>query len=176
MVEHRLGEVLAATVNHAGSRGRLRGDTVSPLEATLPPEITKKQSSRAQQLAAIPWRDIAHINQSSQNDAATTPEEDAPPGATTSRGIPAGPDGMMAARTPTGATGSVMDRHHDERTRLRADRLGLRLVGDGPAPSRGALLHRTRDLARRLRLLLRELDLAELVHHVTEVEAALHRQ
>jgi N6-adenosine-specific RNA methylase IME4 len=52
-VAHRLGEVLAVTVNHRGSRGV--GDTVSP---TLPKEITRKQSSRAQQLARVPWEEI----------------------------------------------------------------------------------------------------------------------
>jgi hypothetical protein len=52
-VEHRLGGVLAATVNHAGSRGV--GDIVS---RTLPEEITRKQSSRAQQLSRIPWQTI----------------------------------------------------------------------------------------------------------------------
>jgi N6-adenosine-specific RNA methylase IME4 len=58
-VEHRLGEVLAETVNHNGSRGV--GDTVSP---TLPDCLAdteanrKKISSRAQQLATLPWEEI----------------------------------------------------------------------------------------------------------------------
>jgi hypothetical protein len=52
-VEHRLGEVLAATVRHEGSRGV--GDTVSH---TLPKEITRKQSSRAQRLARVPWTEV----------------------------------------------------------------------------------------------------------------------
>jgi hypothetical protein len=50
-VVHRLGEVLAATVNHAGNRGP--GNAVLP--RTLPEKITKMQSSRAQQLASISW-------------------------------------------------------------------------------------------------------------------------
>jgi site-specific DNA-methyltransferase (adenine-specific) len=47
--ERRLGELLAETVNHAGSRGV--GDTVSP---TIPDGISKKQSSRYQQAATVP--------------------------------------------------------------------------------------------------------------------------
>src|SRR5262245_21778756 len=51
--EHRLGEVLAATVNHAGSRGV--GNAVL---STLPGEISPMQSCRAQQLARVPWGEI----------------------------------------------------------------------------------------------------------------------
>src|SRR5262249_22774741 len=68
--EHRLGEVLAATVNHAGSRGV--GDAVP---RPLPEEISRKQSSRAQQLARVPWAEIAgHI------EAATAANERGTPG------------------------------------------------------------------------------------------------
>jgi hypothetical protein len=55
LVEHRLGEVLAETVKHEGGRPEKNCDTVSQL---IPEEITRKQSSRAQQLAKIPWEDI----------------------------------------------------------------------------------------------------------------------
>jgi hypothetical protein len=57
-----LHEVLAATVNHKGSQGQLRGDTMSPQETTLPEEITKKQSSRAQALAELPWEEITEVH------------------------------------------------------------------------------------------------------------------
>lgn len=50
-VEHRLGEVLKQTVIDT----REGGDNTSH---PLPPEITRKQSSCAQQLAASPWSDI----------------------------------------------------------------------------------------------------------------------
>ncbi len=50
-MEHRLEELLAATVNHNGSRGQLKGNTVLPQEKTAPPGVSKMQSSRAQQLA-----------------------------------------------------------------------------------------------------------------------------
>jgi hypothetical protein len=59
-VEHRLGEVLAETVNHKGSRGQLKGDTMSPQGKTLPNGIDKKVSSRAQQLARVPWKMIVN--------------------------------------------------------------------------------------------------------------------
>ena len=52
-VRHRLGEVLAETVNHKGSMGV--GDTMSP---TIPDGISKMESSRTQQLAMIPWEEI----------------------------------------------------------------------------------------------------------------------
>src|SRR5262245_31999541 len=47
--ERRLGELLAGTVNHAGSRGV--GNTVLP---TLPEGISKMQSSRWQREASVP--------------------------------------------------------------------------------------------------------------------------
>jgi hypothetical protein len=62
-VEHRLGEVLHVTVNHGGVAGRAgpgRGktsSTVLPVSESIPDGITRMQSSRAQQLAAIPWRE-----------------------------------------------------------------------------------------------------------------------
>lgn len=66
--EHRLGQVLAATVQQGG-HNKKQTDTVS---VCLPEEITFKQSSRAQQLAALPWADIeAGIN------AATVADEKA---------------------------------------------------------------------------------------------------
>jgi SAM-dependent methyltransferase len=74
-VEHRLGEVLAETVNHNGSRGQLKGDTVSPQEKTAPEEITRKQSSRAQQVARVPWEEIEE-----RIDAATEGNERVSPG------------------------------------------------------------------------------------------------
>lgn len=53
-IESRLGEVLAATVLTRGQHGSgVNGSTKS-----LPKEITAKQSSRAQQLARIPWTEI----------------------------------------------------------------------------------------------------------------------
>jgi len=57
-VEHRLGEVLRETVNHQGSQGQLKGNTVLPQERTTPEGISKMQSSRAQQVASIPWHAI----------------------------------------------------------------------------------------------------------------------
>jgi hypothetical protein len=64
--------VLAATVNHKGSRGQLRGDKLSPQGKTLSDEITKKQSSRAQQLFRIPWDELeARVDQKTdQNEKA----------------------------------------------------------------------------------------------------------
>jgi len=56
--EHRLGEVLAVTVNHKGGgdrRSPYHGDTVN---RDNPPEITRMQSSRAQQLARVAWEAI----------------------------------------------------------------------------------------------------------------------
>ena len=55
-VEHRLGEVLAETVRHQGGRPEGNGDAVSPFQ--LPDEVTRKQSSRAQQLASLPWEEL----------------------------------------------------------------------------------------------------------------------
>jgi hypothetical protein len=61
-VDHRLGEVLRETVNHKGGRPRINPDGVSGF---IPPEIGSsdasrwQQSSRAQQLALIPWHKIA---------------------------------------------------------------------------------------------------------------------
>jgi hypothetical protein len=54
-----LGEELARTVNHKGGRPKKNGDTASQL---IPSELgkgerTRKQSSRAQKLARVPWRD-----------------------------------------------------------------------------------------------------------------------
>jgi hypothetical protein len=50
--EHRLGEVLDATVRHGG-HNKKQSNTALPCSANgLPEEITKMQSSRAQQLAA----------------------------------------------------------------------------------------------------------------------------
>lgn len=53
-IRHRLGEVLRETVRHEGSRGV--GNNVLP---TLPEGVGKMQSSRAQQLASLPWHSIA---------------------------------------------------------------------------------------------------------------------
>jgi hypothetical protein len=49
-VEHRLGEVLAETVRRRGRNSSADGKS--------PEEITYKQSSRAQQLASVPWEAI----------------------------------------------------------------------------------------------------------------------
>jgi hypothetical protein len=57
-IVERLGEVLAATVSHEGSRGQLKGNTVLPQATTLPTKISKMQSSRSQALAKIPWSEI----------------------------------------------------------------------------------------------------------------------
>ena len=54
-VEHRLGEVLAVTVNHKGGRPPKNGNTVLP----LPDGIESMQSSRTERLAALPWQKIA---------------------------------------------------------------------------------------------------------------------
>jgi hypothetical protein len=72
-VEHRLGEVLAATVKHGG-HNKKQGDSVSPCSGGLPKPITKKQSSRSQQLARIPWQKI-----SERIDAQTEANERASP-------------------------------------------------------------------------------------------------
>jgi N6-adenosine-specific RNA methylase IME4 len=65
-VEHRLGEVLAATVNHKGGRPSENADMVS---AFLPGEITQKQSSRAQQFARLPWDEIeSRIDQATEQN------------------------------------------------------------------------------------------------------------
>lgn len=59
--EHRLGEVLRETVKHGG-HNKKQGDVVSPcLDDSLPEEITRKQSSRAQQLAALPWEKLEAV-------------------------------------------------------------------------------------------------------------------
>lgn len=55
-VEHRLGEVLKVTVNHVGNKGSFGGNKVLP--PTLPDEITKMQSSRAQRLADLLWSKV----------------------------------------------------------------------------------------------------------------------
>ena len=68
-VEHRLGEVLSGTVNHKGTPGPGRGKTgnvMLPVSGEIPDGISKMQSSRAQQLASIPWEEIE-----SKIDAAT---------------------------------------------------------------------------------------------------------
>jgi hypothetical protein len=52
--ERRLGQMLKETVNHKGSTGHLRGNIVLPLETALPEGISKMQSSRWQQVAAVP--------------------------------------------------------------------------------------------------------------------------
>jgi hypothetical protein len=67
-VEHRLGEVLAETVNHKGlpgpGRGHKTGNTMLPVsDGEIPKEITKMQSSRSQQLAEIPRRVKHHVRQ-----------------------------------------------------------------------------------------------------------------
>ncbi len=54
-VRHRLGEVLAETVNHKGGRPTKNGNIVLPF---LPDGINKMESSRTQQLAMIPWEEI----------------------------------------------------------------------------------------------------------------------
>lgn len=57
-VEHRLGEVLAATVNHKGGRPK-NSDIVSEFpNGRIPKEIPARQSSRAQKLARISWEKI----------------------------------------------------------------------------------------------------------------------
>jgi N6-adenosine-specific RNA methylase IME4 len=57
-IEHRLGEVLAETVKHGG-HNKEQGDILSPCSnGGLPADISNKQSSRAQQLAALPWQEI----------------------------------------------------------------------------------------------------------------------
>jgi hypothetical protein len=56
-----LGEVLKETVRPRAGAGRpsKNGDAVSPIRSgQIPKEISKKQSSRAQQLARIPWKEI----------------------------------------------------------------------------------------------------------------------
>ena len=57
-VEYRLGEVLAAMVNDKGSRGQLRGNIVLPQKKTVPKPLTPMQSSRAQQMARLSWKEI----------------------------------------------------------------------------------------------------------------------
>jgi hypothetical protein len=82
-VEHRLGEVLRDTVNHAGAaaqpgpgRGKT-GATVAPVSnGDIPKELgdtpaaRKHVSSRAQKLAEVPWEEI-----SAKIDAATEKNE-----------------------------------------------------------------------------------------------------
>lgn len=53
--EHRLGEVLAKTVRPG--RRWLNSDTVSELN-NVPDGVPPRQSSRAQQLAAVPWDEV----------------------------------------------------------------------------------------------------------------------
>lgn len=61
-IEHRLGEVLAMTVKHKGLNQHA-GNGV------LPPEISKMTSSRSQQLAKIPWKEIAaKIDEKTRNN------------------------------------------------------------------------------------------------------------
>jgi hypothetical protein len=63
-VEHRLGEVLRETVDHDGVAGKAgpgrgkTGNSVLLVSDALPKPITKMQSSRAQQLAELPWQAI----------------------------------------------------------------------------------------------------------------------
>src|SRR5262245_52202876 len=52
--ERKLGELLRETVNHAGSRGQLKGCTVQPQARTLPDGVSKTDSHRWQRIAAIP--------------------------------------------------------------------------------------------------------------------------
>jgi hypothetical protein len=65
LAEHRLGSELAMAVDHSGGRPQKNPDTMSgfPAPVTLSDiGITWKQSSRYQQLASIPERDLrAHI-------------------------------------------------------------------------------------------------------------------
>jgi hypothetical protein len=58
--EHRLGQVLRATVNHKGG-GPPRLTSVTHGHTDLPPEITRKQSSRAQKVAEVPWEIITDV-------------------------------------------------------------------------------------------------------------------
>ncbi len=54
-VEHRLGEVLALTVKRGGDR-KSKGHDVT-LNG-VPEQVTRKQSSRTQALARVPWKEI----------------------------------------------------------------------------------------------------------------------
>src|SRR5205814_784069 len=57
-IEHRLGEVLAATVNHKGGRPAKNSDTVSEFKGRVPDGVPPRQSSRTQALTRIPWEKI----------------------------------------------------------------------------------------------------------------------
>jgi hypothetical protein len=88
-VEHRLGEVLAATVRHGG-HNKKQGDTVSPCSGgDLPEQITKKQSSRAQRLAQVPFEEIAgRIDAKTAESKRTSSRRTRPTRATTPRRWP----------------------------------------------------------------------------------------
>jgi hypothetical protein len=80
--EHRLGEVLKETVKHQGGRPAKNGNTVLPLSnGDIPKPITKMQSSRAQQLAEIPWKEIEkRIDaQTSKNEKDPSPASEGSP-------------------------------------------------------------------------------------------------
>jgi 16S rRNA G966 N2-methylase RsmD len=58
--EHRLGEVLAVTVNHQGGRPKKNSDIVSEFQSgKIPAGIHPRQSSRAQLRAKIEWPKIS---------------------------------------------------------------------------------------------------------------------
>jgi hypothetical protein len=69
-IEHRPGEVLAVTVKHQAGPGRGHKTGNGVLPVSKPREITKMQSSRAQQLACLAWEDI-----NSRIDAQTAKNE-----------------------------------------------------------------------------------------------------
>lgn len=52
--ERRLGELLAVTVRHEGGRPRGNGDTMQPFSTLADHGVSKEQSSRWQQIAAVP--------------------------------------------------------------------------------------------------------------------------
>jgi hypothetical protein len=56
-IEHRMGQVLAATVKHGG-HNKKQGITVIPCSGRLPEGISKLQSSRLQAFAELPLAEI----------------------------------------------------------------------------------------------------------------------
>ena len=57
-VEHRLGQVLDKTVTAKGGRPKKTCTTPVQVSNGIPEQISRNQSSRAQQMAAVPWKKI----------------------------------------------------------------------------------------------------------------------